>query len=41
MLNFCNFNYNLRQSIIGRSIKDYELGKIGRNEEEEEEDDDN
>ena len=25
-LNFCNLNYNLKKSIIDRSIKDYELG---------------
>ena len=36
VLNFCNLNYNLRQNIIGRSIKDYELGIIGINEDEEE-----
>ena len=38
VLNFCNLNYNLRQSIIGRSIKDYELGNIGIKEEEKEDD---
>ena len=28
-LNFCNFNYGLKKNIIERSIKEYELNKIG------------
>ena len=27
VLNFCNFNYNLKESIIERSIKEYEKDK--------------
>ena len=27
MLNFCNFNYNLKESIIERSIIEYEKDK--------------
>ena len=30
VLNFCGFNYNLRESITRRSIDEYELDKIGK-----------
>ena len=30
VLNFCGFNYNLRESITRRSISEYELDKIGK-----------
>ena len=30
VLNFCGFNYNLRESIAKRSISEYELNKIGK-----------
>ena len=38
-LDFCNLNYNLKKTIMGRSIQDYELENDNDNDNDNEEDD--